>query len=480
MRFYRLDTDLWIDEIGSFRHAMSVSLVELIRTFHSPNHHLLNALLERASVATFGEHDWSVRLPAALFGVATIPAMYRLARPVMGWWQSLGVAFLTAVSYHHVWFSQNARGYTGYLLFAVLATGTLWRLIDAPDRRRWIVLYVVSAMLSLMSLVIAAFVMIAHVLLATALVIVRRRGGNSKTPLVRSMALAFGATFVLSLVVYGPMAIELLQQVGTAYVREGTGFNPVSLEFVTETLQGLAAGFGSLALVGAVPFLALVAVGTVSLMRRAWVIVLSFVIPLALMATLVIAAGWLTSPRFFILVVPLAFLVAVETLDLVARLLARVVATEPVRRRVQMTLASLAIVVCAVALGFGLPRYYAIPKQSFRAAIAAFTARAAPGDALVAVYQADHGFDYYSRRLGLGGQHRYFSTRTLGGLDSLGTQLAGRRVWVATTFERAFKLEEPALWQRVESGWSRVETFPATVGYGEISLWEPRSSPRGN
>ena len=150
------------------------------------------------------------------------------------------------------------------------------------------------------------------------------------------------------------------------------------------------------------------------------------------------------------------------------------------RRRVQTALASLAIVVCAVALGFGLPRYFSIPKQSFRAAIAAFTARAASDDALVAVNQADHGFDYYTRRLGHAGENRYFSTRTLGGLDSLGAQLAGRRVWVATTFERAFRLEEPALWQRVEAGWSRVETFPATVGYGEISLWEPRSSPRTN
>src|SRR4030095_3027660 len=96
---------------------------------------------------------------------------------------------------------------------------------------------------------------------------------------------------------------------------------------------GLGAGFGSLALVGAIPFLALVAVGTLSLMRRAWLIVLSFVLALGMMAVVVLIAGWLTSPRFFILVVPLAFLVAVESLDLVARLASRVVA-EPRRRRV--------------------------------------------------------------------------------------------------------------------------------------------------
>jgi hypothetical protein len=45
---------------------------------------------------------------------------------------------------------------------------------------------------------------------------------------------------------------------------------------------------------------------------------------------------------------------------------------------------------------------------------------------------------------------------------------------LATTLERAFKLEEPELWHRVETGWKPVETLPATVGYGEITLWEPR------
>ena len=52
--------------------------------------------------------------------------------------------------------------------------------------------------------------------------------------------------------------------------------------------------------------------------------------------------------------------------------------------------------------------------------------------------------------------------------------LAGRRVFLATTFERAFKLESPELWKRVEDGWKPAETFPATIGYGEITLWEPR------
>jgi hypothetical protein len=474
LRIYRLDTDLWIDEIGSFQYAMSVTVGELVRTFSSPNQHLLNSLLERVSVATFGEHDWSIRLPAVLFGIATVPAIYWLARTVMGGWQSLSVAFLTAVSYHHIWFSQNARGYSGYLLFCVIATTAFWHLIHS-DESRWIWIYVASAVLSLASLIIAAPVIATHVMLAAFYLVRASRRGDTITPIVRRLLIAFGVTGLASLVLYGPTAVQILRSVGSAYVTQGTGFDPKSLDFLEETLRGLGAGFGSLALVGAIPFLGLVAFGSLSLMRRGWIIVLSFVLPLGMLATLVIVAGWLTSPRFFVLVVPLAFLVAVESLDIVAKMFARF-APNASRSRVRGGLAGAAVLVCAVALAFGLPRYYAIPKQSFRAALSTFNTRSQPEDALIAVYQADRGFQMYTQRLGLDTTARYFSTRTVSGFDSLGTRLAGRRVWVATTMERAFQLEEPALWKRVEDGWTRVETLPATVGNGEITIWQPKAS----
>ena len=144
LRIFRLDTDLWIDEIGSFQYAMSVTVGELFRTFSSPNQHLMNSLLERLSVAALGEHDWTVRLPAALFGIATVPALYWLARPIMRGWQSLAVAFLTTVSYHHIWFSQNARGYSGYLLFSVLSTAALYRLA-LTGQCRWVAASTTSA-----------------------------------------------------------------------------------------------------------------------------------------------------------------------------------------------------------------------------------------------------------------------------------------------------------------------------------------------
>ena len=104
------------------------------------------------------------------------------------------------------------------------------------------------------------------------------------------------------------------------------------------------------------------------------------------------------------------------------------------RTRAHSALAAAAVAVCALALGFGLKRYYAVPKQSFRAAIASFTAQAKPGDALVAVYQADRGFDYYTRRLGLANDGRFYSTRTVAGFDSRATTdaMAGGETIIVT------------------------------------------------
>ena len=209
------------------------------------------------------------------------------------------------------------------------------------------------------SLIIAAFVIIAHAVLAAFFVVRRHRQAEPVAPVIRSLGAAFGITAAVALLIYGPTAessaAASLARPTSAKVRASV---PSHSSSCARRCAGSALGSGRWRLYGAVPFLALVAVGTLSLMRRGWLIVLTFVLALGMMAAVVVVAGWLTSPRFFILVVPLAFLVAVESLDLVARLLSRLVG-ERHRHGVHDVLAGAAVVACALALSFGLPRYYA-------------------------------------------------------------------------------------------------------------------------
>jgi Dolichyl-phosphate-mannose-protein mannosyltransferase len=101
LRFHALDTGLWHDEIL-----------------------ILYTVLARLSLGLFGDGCWVLRLPAAVFGIASVGALYGLAREVTDRGEALLTAALLAFSYHHVWFSQNARGYTGLLLWNCCRAGS--------------------------------------------------------------------------------------------------------------------------------------------------------------------------------------------------------------------------------------------------------------------------------------------------------------------------------------------------------------------
>ena len=73
-------------------------------------------------VTVLGESAWSIRLPAVLFGVASIPVLYALGERVTGTREALLACAILSVSYHHIWFSQNARGYTMLAFWTILST----------------------------------------------------------------------------------------------------------------------------------------------------------------------------------------------------------------------------------------------------------------------------------------------------------------------------------------------------------------------
>lgn len=71
---------------------------------------------------TFGESGWALRLPAALFGIASVVMVYVLAARYLSRVEAWVATAVIATSYHHVWFSQNARGYTLIGFLTLLST----------------------------------------------------------------------------------------------------------------------------------------------------------------------------------------------------------------------------------------------------------------------------------------------------------------------------------------------------------------------
>src|SRR5450755_2633515 len=145
LRVIGLNRDLWLDEFYALMLTVRRPLAEILTLFPGDNQHMLYSALARISVVVFGEHPWSLRLPSVMFGVGAVPAVYFLGREVTTKREGLLAATLLTVSYHHVWFSQNARGYTGMLFWTMLCSTYLLRGLQDPKRLTWIAYGITAA-----------------------------------------------------------------------------------------------------------------------------------------------------------------------------------------------------------------------------------------------------------------------------------------------------------------------------------------------
>lgn len=127
---------LWLDEFHSLFHARQASVVELLESLRRDNHPPLFFLLERASIALFGDGELGLRAPSIAAGVAHVALLGRAARRGL---DGVGVGFamaLLAASALSVAVSAEARMYS---LLALAVTGWVDALAaDGAGRpRRW-------------------------------------------------------------------------------------------------------------------------------------------------------------------------------------------------------------------------------------------------------------------------------------------------------------------------------------------------------
>jgi len=126
---------LWLDEAWSVMVALG-DVGDLwsgvADKMNPPGYYLLLMPWVRVNQSEF----W-LRLPSVLFGVAAIPLIFSLARLLHSEAVGTSAAWLLSLSPIHVWYSQEARGYS---LLIVLALGSAIALLQALrrfDRRAW-------------------------------------------------------------------------------------------------------------------------------------------------------------------------------------------------------------------------------------------------------------------------------------------------------------------------------------------------------
>jgi hypothetical protein len=470
LRCLELGSDFWIDEVRATLDAREMSTLAVFGSYVRSNVHMLNTLLMKLSFAMFGESEWSARLPAVLFGTATVPALYWVGLLVTSRGVSLGAALLLAVSYHHVFFSQNARGYVLYLFFSLVSSALLVQGFKDDRARTW-VLYVLATVLNFASILISGFVFASHILVGAAALVLIRLSGRSPLPLFRRLVVVFGATALLGFQLYSVQLPQVIAYINASYVSPASGYALLSAEFVAEMARGLSAGFGTGLLLGALPFLLLAGVGFVTFVRRQWTLATALTLPLILTAALLVVRGLTVSPRFFLLGLPVAVLTAVLTVEASVRFGARKAALGTRIERGAVTTIVLLLATMSLA---SLGRYYSVPKQPYRASLEYAARVRQEGDIVVAIHTARRGSEYYGPQFGLVEGRDLFLADSLEALEDVLAASGREGAVLLTSMPRALHLNRPDLEARIEAGWQLARTFPATIGDGQISVWTSR------
>lgn len=458
LRIPGLGTGLWLDEIQTQLDYARMPWGQLLTTFDTTNQHLLYSISARLAQSVGGESALTLRLPAMVFGVASIWASLFFGLRWMprreAWW----AAVLLVVSYHHVWFSQNARGYTA-LLVGTLVSSALFLDLVRGERSgpRWIWSYAFVTTLTLLTHVTALVVVATHGLVWLWRVRQLRAGPTRWAPLV---AMVLAGT--LTAAAYAPIFTQVLKAVG------GSGGATVAYKwqdpawFLTEFVRAAISGVPAGAIV--VPAAALIGIiGLYAAWRQDRVATVLMVMPLALIAGLVLLAGHNFWPRFFFF--GAAFLVQLAVrggFGILELVLGRRQPTGG-RRLGDVVLGGL-----TVASLFLLPRAWQ-PKQDYERAVTWVDANRAPGDVVLATDIAHFVIDRYLKREWI--------------LADTPEQLAAfesprQTTWVLYTFPIRMASIDPALWDLLNRRYQVAHTIPGTVGGGEIVImkYQPNST----
>ena len=124
------------DEAIAFNRYIDVPWQKLILGYQDTNQHTLFLLISKFFIWIFGETEIVYRFPSLLFGVLSIPLIYRLGMTMKFPWSSaLLSSILMALSWPHLKYSMEGRGY-GITIFLVLLV--IYSAIQFLNNSRWV------------------------------------------------------------------------------------------------------------------------------------------------------------------------------------------------------------------------------------------------------------------------------------------------------------------------------------------------------
>jgi mannosyltransferase len=464
VRIPGLNQQLWFDEIVTIETSVREPLKRIITSYDLQNQHMLYSVLAHLSWHLFGESAWSLRLPAALFGIAAVPAMYFFARLLASNGEALWAAALLAVNYQEVWFSQNARGYTGMLFWTILSSIFLVRACRDLRARDWI-LYGLAAAFGIYTHLTMAFVIAGQALLYAWLVSARIYEGRKLDTSHLRPLYGFVLAGIVSLLLYSPVIAQVAANTVASSVKplhtEWT--NPVwsALEAVRGLKAGSAGGLVAIGIAATV-----VLTGMWSLWRAN-----RYALGLMLLPALVTFAGVLVTshnlwPRFFFFEIGFALLFVVKGATEWGRAAARLLGQSTA---VASRFAAALLVLVMLSAVPPLRAEYLHPKQDFIGAMKFVEQHKGSTDAVVTVGMVTKPFDeFYGQSWPM--------IETPQQLES--TLADGHHAWLIYAMPIAVRAYQPDVWAIVQTEFHTVRVFGGTLAGGELYVCE--SNETGN
>ncbi|MFN0109136.1 MAG: glycosyltransferase family 39 protein [Blastocatellia bacterium] len=467
LRLFRLNTDLWFDEVLTLLDFVRLPMGDIVTSFPSQNQHMLFSVLSRLSVVVFGESAAAVRLPSVGFGIASIWALFFLARKVADVRTALLTCILLTFSYHHIWFSQNARGYMGLMFFTTLVT---WLWLEAWERGGgWWVAYAVSAALGAWVHMTMVFVVAAHgalYLIWLARPILFNSSAEERSQNWWQPILAWALCGTLTLQLFA-LALPEFLSAGLHETSEPSEWTTLWW-VIRESARSLRIGFSGVVilLAGGV----MVAHGWLGLFKRHRMASLAMVIPAVFATAVMVLMSHNIWPRFFFFLMGFALLIAVYGALTVPQLLRWVVPAERISDRM-LTNAGVALaVLMIVASALTVPRCYALPKQDYTGARDFVERNRRSSDAVVTVGLAGVAYSkYFAAQWPM-----WNEAQTQSELDAV---RKGRSdVWLVYTIPIQVKAYRPDIWRAIESDFEVVKVFPGTLGGGEVFVCRQKNT----
>ncbi len=477
LRLFKANASLWYDEIFTVVNFVRLPTLELIGTFDSLNNHMLYSLLAQLTVGLFGESAAALRLPAILFGLGSIFIQWRIARRVTGPTNALIVALLLTLSYHHVWFSQNARGYTGLLFFTSAATLLFLKGLEKPNWKTWAGygLTVAAAMYTHMS---AGFFFVAHGVVYAAMVgygLVKKQAETRLPGLLNwGPIFGIGMSILVTLTLYAPIisqAFSTIHEVSQASAApSGAALaewrNPVRA--VKEIGQSISSAgpLVPLILLGAVLVLA---AGIAALYKRAPVLTAIYVVHVPLAMLLLYIVGVRIWPRYFFVDIGFIFMALVEGVFVWSRIIAPrfQFRGQPIFEADWISRMGVAAMV-VVSIGLLMPNYLH-PKQDFIGARDFMHDYAKPGDSVAAVGLAGYAYSHYYAP-------DFKVVETGAELAKLRETTKGH-TWVIVAFPNQTLAARPDVKAEIGKNYTDMDSFPGTLGDGTIWTFISKDRP---